>query len=185
MKQPASSSGVIVAETFSKKVRLSLPLCTPRRLVLSRQTNLQRWRLHSCFSNKQRPGFSSPDIPLVDADAENSFDWSVLNELNADHFSVLKKWNQEVGYDNQKIKTRPNYRKANWAEFQEVVMESLTELAAKEVPLRKAELDDLVRFRSMHHHNLRRWLHLPTKTESDLCRLCKEEVESAEHLWFR
>ena len=39
--------------------------------------------------NNQGPGFSSSDITLVDADAANSFDWSVLNELNSDHFPVL------------------------------------------------------------------------------------------------
>ena len=41
--------------------------------------------------NNQGPGFSSPDITLVDADAANSFDWSVLNEFNSDHFLVLIK----------------------------------------------------------------------------------------------
>ena len=44
------------------------------------------------------------------------------------------KWNQGVGYENQKIKTRPKYHKANWARFQEIVMKSLTELAAEKVP---------------------------------------------------
>ena len=87
--------------------------------------------------DNQGPGFSSLDITLVDADRANSFDWSVLNELNSDHFPVLIKWNQRVGYENQKTKTRPNYHKANWARFQEIVMESLTELAAEEVPSRK------------------------------------------------
>ena len=42
-----------------------------------------------------------------------------------------------VGYENEKIKTRPNYRKANKARLQKVVMESLTELAAEEVPSKK------------------------------------------------
>ena len=50
---------------------------------------------------------------------------------------MLIKWNQGVGYENQKTKTRPNYHKANWARFQEIVMESLTELAAEEVPSKK------------------------------------------------
>ena len=36
-----------------------------------------------------------------------------------------------------KTKTRPNYPKANWARFQEIVMESFTELAAEEVPSKK------------------------------------------------
>ena len=39
--------------------------------------------------------------------------------------------------ENQKIRTFPNYHKANWARFQEIVMESLTELAAEEVPSKK------------------------------------------------
>ena len=50
---------------------------------------------------------------------------------------MLIKWNQGVGYENQKTKTRPNYDKANWGRFQEIVMESLTELAAEEVPSKK------------------------------------------------
>ena len=54
----------------------------------------------------------------------------------------------------------------------------------KENTLNKAELTDLVRFRSGHHPSLRRWLHLTGKADSDLCRLCEEEVESAEHLWL-
>ena len=87
--------------------------------------------------NNQGPGFSSPDITLVDADAANSFNWSVLNELNSDHFLVLIKWNQGVGYENQKTKTRSNYHKASRTRFQEIVMEALTELAAEEVPSRK------------------------------------------------
>ena len=87
--------------------------------------------------NNQGPGFSFPIITLVDVNAENSFDWSVLNELNSGHFPVLIKWNQGVGYENQKIKTRPNYHKANWARFQEIVMKSFTELAAEEVRSRK------------------------------------------------
>ena len=44
---------------------------------------------------------------------------------------------RRVGYENEKIKTRPNYRKANKARLQKVVMESLTELAAEEVPSKK------------------------------------------------
>ena len=87
--------------------------------------------------NNQGPGFNSPVITLVDADAANSFDWSVLNELNSDYFPVLIKWNQGVVYEKQKIKIRLNYHKANWSRFQEIVTESLTELAAKEVPSRK------------------------------------------------
>ena len=74
---------------------------------------------------------------MVDADAANSFDWSVLNELNSDHFQVLIKGSQGVVYENQKTKTRPNYHKANWGRFQEIVMKSFTELAAEEVPSKK------------------------------------------------
>ena len=65
------------------------------------------------FRNNQSPGFSSPHIISVDADEANSFDWSVLNKLNSDHFLVRIKGNQEVGYENKKFRTRPNYRKAN------------------------------------------------------------------------
>ena len=54
----------------------------------------------------------------------------------------------------------------------------------KENTLNKAELTDLVRFRSGHHPSLRQWLHLTGKADSDFCRLCEEEVESAEHLWL-
>ena len=56
------------------------------------------------FRDNQGSVFSSPDITLVDADAANSFDWSVLNELNSDHFPVLIKWNQGVGFENQRLK---------------------------------------------------------------------------------
>ena len=91
----------------------------------------------SASRNNQGLGFSFLDITLVNADAANSFDSSVLNELNSDHFPVFIKWNQEVGYENQKTKTRSNYHEANWARFQEIVMESLTELAAEEVRSKK------------------------------------------------
>ena len=57
----------------------------------------------------QGPGFSSPDIILVNAKVANSFD---LNKLNFDHFPVLMKWIQKIGYENQTIEIRPNYRKA-------------------------------------------------------------------------
>ena len=50
---------------------------------------------------------------------------------------MLIKWDQGVGYENQKTKTRPNYHVANWARFQEILMESPTELAAEEVPSKK------------------------------------------------
>ena len=49
----------------------------------------------------------------------------------------------------------------------------------------KTEHTDLARFLSGHHHALRRWQHLVAVAEDADCRLCGEEVESAEHLWLR
>ena len=121
----------------------------PPGMMLHGPTSVEQ---HCSNGRKTTPSwFSTMALPLVllsttkaglqfsgyHADAANNFDWSVLNEVNSDHFPVLIKWNQGVGYENQKTKTRPNYHKANWARFQEIVMESLTELAAEEVPSRK------------------------------------------------
>ena len=87
--------------------------------------------------NNQGPGFSSPDITLVDADAANSFDWPVLNKLNSDYFPVLIKGSQKVGYEKQKIKTHSNSCKANWTRLQESVIEYFTELVAEKVSSKK------------------------------------------------
>ncbi|XP_029656940.1 uncharacterized protein LOC115230980 [Octopus sinensis] len=55
-----------------------------------------------------------------------------------------------------------------------------------EAALSKANFTDMIRFRSGGHHPaLRRWQKMAASSDTDQCRLCNEEVESAEHLWLR
>ena len=54
-----------------------------------------------------------------------------------------------------------------------------------ETSVAKTERTDLARMRSGHHPAFRRWQHLVGIYEDAVCRLCGEEVESAEHLWLR
>ena len=49
----------------------------------------------------------------------------------------------------------------------------------------KTEHADLARFRCGHHPALRRLKHLVRISEDVVCRMCGEEVESAEYLWLR
>ena len=49
----------------------------------------------------------------------------------------------------------------------------------------KTEHTDLARYRSGHNPALRRWQQLLGVSEHALCRLCGEEVQSAEHLWLQ
>ncbi|CAI9727738.1 p53-induced protein with a death [Octopus vulgaris] len=54
-----------------------------------------------------------------------------------------------------------------------------------EAALSKVDFTDMIRFRSGHHPALRRWQKMAECSDTDQCRLCNEEVESAEHLWLR
>ncbi|CAI9735982.1 RNA-directed DNA polymerase from mobile element jockey-like [Octopus vulgaris] len=54
-----------------------------------------------------------------------------------------------------------------------------------EAALLKADFKDMIRFRSGHHPALRQWQKMAGRSDTDQCRLCNEEVESAEHLWLR
>ena len=49
----------------------------------------------------------------------------------------------------------------------------------------KSEHTDLARFHSGYHPTLQRCQHLVGVSENAVCRLCGEEVKSADHVWLR
>ena len=89
------------AEKYKKKNKNTTITTTKQQRSDERGTALFQWTEDKFNLNDgiptrvscddQAPDHSSPDTPLVDADAEISFDWSVLNKLNSNHLLVLIK----------------------------------------------------------------------------------------------
>ena len=109
-----------------------------------------------------------------------------------------------------KITTSPNYHKTNWARFQKIVMESVTELAAEEIPsklfifteaLKKAAsmtiplrvlrtnetpyMNDKIKCLMKERNRLRRNLALNRTAWLQKCKEVAEKVEEAKRMSWR
>ncbi len=81
--------------------------------------------------------FSAPDVSMTAASSLQRFSWETLQELNSDHLPILLKWTGKHQRDKPTRFTWPNFRKANWELYRELLsakapaIEAVSEASAK------------------------------------------------------
>ncbi|KAF0311929.1 RNA-directed DNA polymerase from mobile element jockey [Amphibalanus amphitrite] len=91
---------------------------------------------------------STPDITLHHSTLTNRVEWETLTALPSDHFPILVKVRVGKRKKEEKRKTKPSFKKADWALFEKIIEEKLAASPERDpVPWWTEEVDEAVRRR--------------------------------------
>ncbi|XP_043241035.1 uncharacterized protein LOC122391303 [Amphibalanus amphitrite] len=91
---------------------------------------------------------STPDITLHHSSLTNRVEWETLTALPSDHFPILVKVRVGKRKKEEKRKTKPSFKKADWALFEKIIEEKLAASPERDpVPWWTEEVDEAVRRR--------------------------------------